>query len=83
VIPGEYHPVSVGQTVFCLALQSVIPSDFGVGQVELVLVVMLVLALIQLNFVGLFFLLAFQPLQQVVLYLLTKSQWNQNLHARS
>ena len=58
MIPGEYHPVSVAQTVFCLAPQSVIPSDFGVGQVELPLVVVLVLAMVQLNFVGPLFLTA-------------------------
>ncbi len=42
MIPGEFHPVFVAQTVFCLPPQSVITSDFGVGQVELLLVVVLV-----------------------------------------
>ncbi len=63
MIPGQYHPVSVAKTVFCIAPQSVIPSDFDFGQVELPLVVVLVLALMQLYFVGPLFLLAFQPLR--------------------
>jgi hypothetical protein len=65
VIPGEYHSVSiaVAQTVFCLAPKSVIPSDFGFGQVDLPPVVVLVLALVQFKFVGTLFVLAFQPLQ--------------------